>query len=76
MKKIYLSIDRIEGDWVICENDAKEMKKITRSQVDRQAREGDIIYFNGSLYCIDDKETEVRKNAAIALQKQILKDRG
>lgn len=76
MKKIYLSIDRIERDWVICENDAKEMKKITRSQVDRRAREGDVIYFNGSVYCIDEKETQMRRNAVIALQKQILKGRG
>lgn len=60
------SIERLEGDIALCENDAGEQVAVKRSQIPAHAKEGDILLESKSGYVIDAVETARRREQAKA----------
>ncbi|MDR1203981.1 MAG: DUF3006 domain-containing protein [Peptococcaceae bacterium] len=57
-----LIIDRFEGDFAVCENDARRMIHIRRSEIPVQATEGDCLIADPQKgYVLDTDETARRK---------------
>lgn len=54
-------IDRWEGDYGILENEQGEMEQILRKNLPPQAREGDVLSWDGGVYRIEEEETRVRR---------------
>ncbi len=57
MKKIKGIIDRFEGEYAVIEI-GNETKDILKSSLPKQAKVGDVIYFNGDQIVVDKEETE------------------
>jgi len=53
-------VDRIEGDYIVCEVDGKEMLNIPKSAVDGTVREGDVLVCEKGTYKKDDHLTSER----------------
>ena len=60
------SIERLEGDIALCENDAGEQIAVRRSQIPPFAKEGDILQKNSAGFFIDEAETARRREQAKA----------
>lgn len=68
----FLSIDRLEGKYAVCEDDTGAMHDILRNLVEASAKEGDVLVLKDGRYFVDALETQKRKQAAAALQKKLL----
>jgi hypothetical protein len=55
-----LTVDRIEGQWIIIETDKGNMK-IPMSEFDETLHEGDIIIEDNGRYTVDKDATEARR---------------
>lgn len=67
----YLSIDRIEGEIAVCEDDSRRRVELPLSSLPPGARPGDVLAVDGSGCTLDREETERRRTAAAALQKKL-----
>lgn len=67
-----LSLDRFEGDYAICEDDAQKVHEIHKSKLPTNAKPGDIFVLSleGSL-SVDKVQTERRKQKIIGLQRKL-----
>ncbi len=54
-------VDRLEGDWVVCEDDDGRMVRIARSAFDGPVREGDCIVIAEGRYQADPQATQERR---------------
>lgn len=67
-----LIIDRFEGNITVVENSENEnMIGIEKGLIEETAREGDVIFFDGSGYKVDKEETERRRTEALSILKSI-----
>lgn len=67
-----LIIDRFEGNIAVVENSENEnMIRIEKGLIEETAREGDVIFFDGSGYKVDKEETERRRTEALSILKSI-----
>ena len=55
-------IDRFEGDYAVCENDAKEFIEIVKTSLPNGAREGSVIFINdnGKVTLLEDEQRSKR----------------
>jgi len=53
-------VDRLEGDYIVCEVDGKEILNIPRSAVDGAVREGDVLVCEKGIYKKDGSLTAER----------------
>lgn len=68
-----LSLDRFEGDYAICEDDAQKVHEIHKSKLPTNAKLGDILRISseGKLI-VDNAETARRKTRIKALQDRLM----
>lgn len=68
-----LSLDRFEGDYAICEDDAQKVHEIHKSKLPTNAKPGDILRLSseGKLI-VDNAETARRKTRIKALQDRLM----
>lgn len=67
-----LSVDRFEGNYVICEDDDKKMFAIDVGEMPKGIKEGDIIRISdeGEIH-MDEEETKRRRNKVKKLQDSV-----
>jgi len=70
----YLSIDRFEGQYAICEDSDQKYFAILINELPQGASETDVLRIedDGTL-CIDADETRRRKEKAASLQNKLLR---
>ncbi len=68
-----LSLDRFNGDYAICEDDAQRQHEIHKSKLPTNAKLGDILRISseGKLI-VDNAETARRKTRIKALQDRLM----
>lgn len=68
-----LSLDRFEGDYAVCEDDAQKVHEIHKSKLPTNAKLGDILRISseGKLI-VDNAETARRKTRIKALQDRLM----
>lgn len=71
-----LSLDRFEGEYAICEDDAQKVHEIHKSKLPTNAKPGDVLVLSleGSL-SVDKVETERRKQKIRKLQRLLLEQK-
>jgi len=71
-----LSLDRFEGDYAICEDDAQRQHEIHKAKLPPNAKLGDVLRLSleGSL-SVDKVETERRKQKIRKLQRLLLEQK-
>ena len=66
-----VTIDRFEGNYVVCETENRTMMDIAKNKIPDSAKEGDVLEINGTSIIIDEVETELRKNQIEKLTKDL-----
>lgn len=61
VKAMKVVLDRFEGEYAICENEAEEMIRIEKSRLPEGVVEGDVLIVVGDDIVIDRDETQKRK---------------
>jgi len=70
----WFSVDRIEGDFAICQSDDGAMVKLLLSSIP-PAREGDMLRYEDSEYVVDKEETLRRRRENAELQRRVFQKR-
>ena len=70
----FLSIDRIEGDYALCEAADRSMRTIARKEIAGNPKEGDVIFYQEGAWHVSPEETARRREQAVRLQKQLFED--
>ena len=70
----FLSIDRIEGEYALCEAADRSMRKIARKEIAGSPKEGDVICFQDGSWQVSAEETARRREQAVRLQQQLFED--
>ena len=65
------SIDRIEENIAVCEDDLGKTVKLRLDELPENIREGDIIVRTENGYTIDSDETSVRRKKMAEMQKKL-----
>ena len=65
------SIDRIEENVALCEDDLGKTVKLRLDELPENIREGDIIVRTENGYTIDSDETSVRRKKMAEMQKKL-----
>lgn len=65
------SIEKIENNIAVCENDDGETLKLNLSQLPPNAKEGDILIQSDEGFTLDLDETQARRRKMAELQKNI-----
>lgn len=60
-KSMKLIIDRFEGEYAVCEKENSEMLDIEVDKLPQNAKEGDVLIFDGENIKIDKKAISKRK---------------
>lgn len=55
------TIDRIEGEYAVCETEEKNHISISLEKLPASVKEGDVIISKGECYEIDHQETQARR---------------
>lgn len=66
-----LIIDRFEGSFAVCEDENEKKTNISRDLLPQDAREGDVIFIENSVYSVDFEQTKKRREEALALLKRL-----
>lgn len=69
-----LIIDRFEGNYAVCEDENKKMINILKDLIPSKSQEGDVLYFDGNIYLIDNEDTKRRKELIEKLMKDVWAD--
>lgn len=64
-------VDRIEGEYAVCELEDGSMKDIALSELPSETEEGSVLIFTDGEYIIDFKTQEELKTEILALQNSI-----
>lgn len=67
------SIDRIEENIVICEDDDSNVLKLRLDELPQNVHEGDIIEQTENGFVIDAGETQIRRKKMAELQRNIFR---
>jgi hypothetical protein len=61
----YLTVDRFEGDFAVCEQESGKYVNIEKSRIDNSVVEGDIILIpdGGDIFVRDAVRTEAKRKA-------------
>lgn len=65
------SVEKIEDNIAVCENDDGETLKLKLSQLPPNVKEGDILIQSGEGFTLDPDETQARRSKMAELQKNI-----
>ena len=65
------SVERIEENVALCEDDLGETVKLRLDELPENIREGDIIVRTENGYTIDSDETSVRRKKMAEMQKKL-----
>ncbi len=69
-----LTVDRIDGDFAVCENDDCGTINVPLAMLPEGVREGDIVEYTGGAAKVATNETEKRRAEIEALQNEIFSD--
>lgn len=69
-----LSVDRIEGEYAVCEKGNGRFVKIPLIQLPDTVCEGDVLEYIDRRYVVNHKETQKRRSDNAALLKKLLKN--
>ena len=58
--KTYI-IDRLDEDFAVCEDEAKEQLLISTEQLPENAKEGDVLQEEDGYFSVNQEETEARR---------------
>lgn len=64
-------IDRFEGKFAVCETSELKFVNILKKDLPKNAKEGDVLKFNGKKYILDIDETKNRKTKIDDLTKDL-----
>lgn len=69
----FLSVDRIEKNYLVCENQDEEIKIIKYKKLDKDILEGSIIYIDsyGNIK-LDKEKTKIRRNLIRNLEEKLV----
>lgn len=69
----FLSVDRIEENYLVCENQDEEIKFIEYKKLDKNISEGSIIYIDshGNIK-LDEEKTKIRRNLIRNLEEKLV----
>ena len=67
----FLSIDRIEGKFAVCEDDRRKKLEVNLSEIVGNPKEGDVIVQRNGVWIIDQEETQNRRKQILKLQKKL-----
>lgn len=67
----YLSIDRIEGEVAICEDENRTRIELPLKEISGSPKEGDIILCAEGVYRVSKEETDRRRAEILRLQQQL-----
>ncbi len=69
----FLSVDRIEENYLVCENQDEEIKIIEYKNLDKNISEGSIIYIdNSGNIKLDEEKTKIRRNLIRSLEEKLV----
>ena len=69
----FLSVDRIEENYLVCENQDEEIKIIKYKKLDKNISEGSIIYIdNSGNIKLDEEKTKIRRNLIRNLEEKLV----
>ncbi len=69
----FLSVDRIEENYLVCENQDEEIKIIKYKKLDKNISEGSIIYIDSSGNIkLDEEKTKIRRNLIRSLEEKLV----
>ena len=63
-----LIVDRIEGNFAVCEQEDKTTVNISLGDLPKEIREGSVLIFENGIYFVDVDEEESRRIKLFALQ--------
>ena len=66
-----LSVDRIENNFVICEDEDGKIVKLDKHNLPENISEGDIIDIDGEIIKLNLVEKEQRQNRIMSLQEEL-----
>ncbi len=69
----FLSVDRVEKNYLVCENQDEEIKIIKYKKLDRDISEGSIVYIDscGNIK-LDKEKTKIRRNLIHNLEEKLV----
>ena len=67
-------VDRIEGNYVICETEQGNFLKVERNQLPPNVSEGDVLQEEDGAFQIDQQKTKQRKQKIFNLSKSVFKN--
>lgn len=67
-KNEHLIVDRIEEEYVVCENENREVVTIPLAELKFSVVEGDILMRKDNIYHLDQEEKQKRQKRNIELQ--------
>lgn len=70
MQKQYI-IDRIEGEFVIIEDDDLQMRTISLKEVKGDPKEGDVLVKDGEFFRVDFELTKLRRDKINSMMKNM-----
>lgn len=69
-----LIVDRLEEEYIVCEDENKNIVNILKNEVEDEVKEGDIIVFVDGKYIINKEKTKNRKEYIQDLIKDLWED--
>ena len=73
----FLTIDRFEGDYAICENEDGKLSNIARIDIENNAKEGDTIFRSAGsgVFEVDKVRTQKARKAIEARFQRLTRDK-
>lgn len=71
-----LTVDRIEGDFAVCETSDREMRNLPLNQFDFPVKDGDIVEYDGTRAILKNGLTEERKEQILERFSRLKKKKG
>ncbi len=70
---MYISVDRFEGDFAICEREDFKIIKILKNKLPPNIREGDVLNIDENVCVIDSDETLRKKREIYQMQEDLFR---
>ena len=69
-----LIVDRLEEEYIVCEDENKNIVNILKDEVEDEVKEGDILIFLDGKYIVNKEKTKDRKEYIQDLIKDLWED--
>ena len=69
------TVDRLEGEQAVCENEAGQQLLLPLSQLPHGVSEGDVLRRQGEEWTVDEEETTVRRERAAVRTRALFRRR-